>query len=70
MELLEDLKLVYTAIDGDVPLAVFDGFKARWRKQYPKEVQSWEEQLPKLLTFYKYPVMTWPPSIPRIQLGA
>lgn len=56
---LDDLKQVYTAIDGDVARAVFDGFKDRWRKQYPKEVASWEEQLPTLLTFYKYPAMTW-----------
>lgn len=54
-EFLADLKLVYTAIDADVARAVFDGFKDRWRKQYPKEVLSWEEQLPTLLTFYKYP---------------
>lgn len=59
-EFLEDLKLVYTAVDGDVARAVFDGFKDRWRKQYPKEVASWEEQLSTLLTFYKYPVLTWP----------
>jgi len=54
-EFLEDLKQVYTAFDGDVARAVFDGFKEKWRKQYPKEVKSWEEQLPTLLTFYKYP---------------
>ncbi|MGG4034925.1 transposase, partial [Paenibacillus cisolokensis] len=24
-------------------------------KKYPKEIQSWEEQLDTLLTFYKYP---------------
>ncbi|MUT65567.1 IS256 family transposase, partial [Paenibacillus sp. NEAU-GSW1] len=57
-EFLEDLKQVYTAIDGDVAKAVFDGFKDKWRKQYPKEVKSWEEQLPTLLTFYKYPELT------------
>lgn len=59
-EFLEDLKQVYTAMDGDVARAVFDGFKDKWRKQYPKEVKSWEEQLSTLLTFYKYPPMTWP----------
>jgi len=59
-EFLEDLKGVYTAIDGDVARAVFDGFKAKWNKQYPKEVKSWEEQLPTLLAFYKYPPYTWP----------
>ncbi|QJD86586.1 IS256 family transposase [Cohnella herbarum] len=59
-EFLEDLKGVYTAFDGDVALAVFDGFKAKWSKQYPKEVKSWEEQLPTLLTFYKFPALTRP----------
>ncbi|RIX45338.1 IS256 family transposase [Paenibacillus nanensis] len=56
-EFLDDLKQVYTAIDGDVAQAVFDGFKAKWSKRYPKEVNSWEEQLPTLFTFYQYPSM-------------
>jgi len=30
-------------------------FTAKWGKKYPKEIQSWEEQLDTLLTFYKYP---------------
>ncbi|MFS0723159.1 IS256 family transposase [Paenibacillus sp. 1P07SE] len=59
-EFLADLKQVYSAIDGDVARAVFEGFKEKWRKQYPKEVKSWEEQLSTLLTFYKYPALTWP----------
>lgn len=56
-EFLDDLKQVYTAVDGDVARAVFDGFKAAWSKRYPKEVNAWEEQLPTLLTFYEYPSM-------------
>ncbi|WP_145410815.1 IS256 family transposase [Paenibacillus xylanexedens] len=59
-EFLDDLKQVYTAVDGDVARAIFDGFKDKWRKLYPKEVKSWEEQLPTLLTFYNYPVLTRP----------
>jgi putative transposase len=59
-QFLEDLKAVYNAVDGDVARAIFDGFKAKWSKQYPKEVKSWGEQLPTLLTFYKYPPLTWP----------
>jgi len=58
-EFLSDLKQVYTACDGDVARAVFEGFKSKWSKQYPKEVKSWEEQLPTLLTFYNYPPFTW-----------
>lgn len=45
-EFLDDLKGIYNAIDGDVARAMFDGFKAKWSKQYPKEVKSWEVQLP------------------------
>lgn len=58
-EFLDDLKGIYNAIDGDVARAMFDGFKAKWSKQYPKEVKSWEVQLPTLLAFYKYPHLTW-----------
>lgn len=54
-ELLEDLKQIYTAIDGDVAIAVFADFKSKWNKLYPRVVKSWEEQLSTLLTFYKYP---------------
>lgn len=59
-DFLDDLKQVYTAIDGDVAQAVFDGFKDKWSKQYPKEVKSWEDQLPTLLTFFEYPPLTRP----------
>ncbi|MNC47676.1 Transposase, Mutator family [compost metagenome] len=37
--------------------AAFDTVKAKWGKLYPKEMQSWEEQLATLLTFYKYPAL-------------
>lgn len=57
---LADLKQVYNAIDADVAQALFDGFRDTWGKKYPKEVKAWEEQLPTLLTFYKYPPLTWP----------
>jgi len=54
---LSDLKQVYTSIDHDVALAEFDTFKKKWGKKYPKEIKSWEDQLPTLLTFYKYPAL-------------
>lgn len=54
-EFLGGLKQVYTAMDADVARATFEGFKAEWGKLYPREVKSWEDQLPTLLTFYKYP---------------
>ena len=55
LEFLGDLKTIYTAADRDLALAAFDIVKSKWSKTYPKEIQSWEDQLPTLLTFYKYP---------------
>ncbi len=54
-EFLDDLKTVYNAVDRDVALAAFDALKAKWAKLYPKEIQSWQNQLATLLTFYSYP---------------
>ncbi|MEF3304713.1 IS256 family transposase [Paenibacillus sp. GYB003] len=54
-DFIDDLKTIYNALDHDLALAAFDTVKAKWGKKYPKEIQSWEEQLPTLLTFYKYP---------------
>lgn len=56
-DVITDLKTIYNAVDHDVALAAFDTVKAKWGKLYPKEMQSWEEQLPILLTFYKYPAL-------------
>lgn len=56
-EFIDDLKTIYNALDHELALAAFDSVKAKWGKQYPKEIQSWENQLSTLLTFYKYPVM-------------
>lgn len=54
-EVIEDLKTVYTAEDKDLALAAFDTVYAKWGKLYPKEMDLWKEQLPTLLTFYKFP---------------
>lgn len=54
-EFITDLKTIYNALDHDLALAAFDTVNAKWGKLYPKEMQSWKEQLPTLLTFYKYP---------------
>lgn len=56
-EFLDDLKTIYNALDLDLALAAFDTVKDKWGKKYPKEINSWEEQIPTLLTFYKYPAM-------------
>ncbi len=54
-DVVADLKTIYTAEDHDVALAAFDTVAAKWGKLYPKEMKLWKEQLPTLLTFYKYP---------------
>jgi len=56
-EFINDLKTIYNALDHELALAAFDSVKAKWGKPYPKEIQSWENQLSTLLTFYKYPAM-------------
>ncbi|MFC0212883.1 IS256 family transposase [Paenibacillus chartarius] len=54
-EFLDDLKTIYNAPDHDQAITAFHTVKGKWEKKYPKEIKSWEEQLPTLLTFFKYP---------------
>ncbi|GAA3400388.1 IS256 family transposase [Paenibacillus hodogayensis] len=54
-DVVADLKKVYMAEDYDLALAAFDTASAKWGKLYPKEMKTWKDQLPTLLTFYKYP---------------
>jgi putative transposase len=56
-EFIGDLKTIYNALDRDLALAAFDTMQAKWGKKYPKELDSWKEQLPTLLTFYKFPAL-------------
>ncbi|TBL67093.1 IS256 family transposase [Paenibacillus thalictri] len=59
-EFLDDLKTIYTALDGDLARAAFDTVKDKWSKRYPKELKSWEQQLSTLLAYYKYPPLIRP----------
>lgn len=54
-EFIEDLKPLYTALDRDLAGCAFDNLKNKWNKIYPREIKSWEDQLPTLFAFYKYP---------------
>ncbi len=54
-DFIDDLKTIYTAPDHELALAAFDTVITKWNKLYPKEIKAWEDQLPTLLTFYKYP---------------
>jgi putative transposase len=55
VEFFSDLKTVYTAALYEEAMRQFCVFEARWGKVYPKAVESWRNDLPVLLTFYKYP---------------
>ncbi|MDQ7032877.1 MAG: IS256 family transposase [Desulfonauticus sp.] len=50
-----DLKKIYKASNKEQALKEFEAFKERWGKKYPKVVQSWKQDLYKLLTFLEYP---------------
>ncbi|WP_212928118.1 IS256 family transposase, partial [Oceanobacillus sp. J11TS1] len=54
-ELTKGLKNVYKAGSKEEAHEQFEIFKKNWKSIYPKVVQSWEEDLPVLLTFLKYP---------------
>jgi transposase-like protein len=51
----EDLKAVYRSFTRSQAEAQFDVFREKWQAKYPREVSSWEQDLPVLLTFLKYP---------------
>jgi transposase-like protein len=51
----EDLKAVYRSFARSQAEAQFDVFREKWQAKYPREVSSWEQDLPMLLTFLKYP---------------
>lgn len=54
-EISADFKAIYQAPDRKAAEEAFNNAKEKWGKKYKKEVKSWEEDLPVLLTFYKYP---------------
>jgi putative transposase len=54
---LEDLKGVYSSPTREEALACFREFEKTWNTKYPREVQSWRNDLEDLLCFYKYPEM-------------
>src|SRR5690606_20366503 len=51
----EDLKLIYRAPIKEMALQMFQQFESKWSSKYPREVQSWANELDVLLTFMDYP---------------
>ena len=54
-QVVADLKKVYTAVTLEEAEANLETFAAKWRKQYPSCVKSWEENWDVLSTFFEYP---------------
>jgi transposase-like protein len=54
-EIADSLKAIYNSPTREIAQIQFEQFKKDWEKRYPKEVASWEKDLPVLLTFMKYP---------------
>ncbi|KAF6510679.1 Mobile element protein [Geobacillus stearothermophilus] len=54
-EVAEDLKLIYRAPNKEMALQMFQQFESKWSSKYPREVQSWANELDVLLTFMDDP---------------
>lgn len=54
---LADLKGVYSSETMEEALVCFKAFERSWNTKYPREVQSWRDDLEDLHCFYKYPEM-------------
>ena len=54
-EMAEDLKLIYRSPNKEIALEMFQQFQSKWSHKYPREVQSWANELDVLLTFMDYP---------------
>lgn len=63
-ELMNDLKAVYTAPDGQSVLGALESFGDKWDKKYPKISKSWKDNWPNLSTYFKYPSDQSEVSIP------
>lgn len=52
---IADLKPVYRADNEEQALTELDALKEKWGKKYPMVIGSWENNWPKLSTYFKYP---------------
>ncbi|KQB94177.1 transposase, partial [Geobacillus sp. PA-3] len=44
-EMAEDLKLIYRSPNKEIALEMFQQFQSKWSHKYPREVQSWANEL-------------------------
>jgi transposase-like protein len=54
-----DAQAIYGAEDGRAAQAAFQAFQARWRGTYPPLVKRLEQDLPELLSFFRFPRHLW-----------
>ena len=52
---MADLKPVYRADNESQALSELESLKEKWNKKYPMVITSWENNWPKLSTYFKYP---------------
>lgn len=52
---MTDLKPVYRADNESQALSELESLKEKWGKKYPMVISSWENNWPKLSTYFKYP---------------
>lgn len=52
---MADLKPVYRADNQAQALTELESLKEKWNKKYPMVISSWENNWPKLSTYFKYP---------------
>lgn len=52
---MADLKPVYRADNESQALSELENLKEKWNKKYPMVISSWENNWPKLSTYFKYP---------------
>ena len=54
-ELMRDLKTVYKASSKEIAEHNLSQFDEKWRKKYPKAVESWHRNWDRLSNYFKYP---------------
>jgi putative transposase len=52
----QDLKKVYTAINGVIALEEFEKFKLKWQGKYKYAITSWEDNWENLSNYFEYPL--------------
>lgn len=58
-DVADRLRNIYRAPDREVAEKYLRKFKEKWGDKYPRIVETWEEQLDRMLTFMKYPDDIW-----------